>query len=148
MNDKNKSRLRMFALIVGGAVSGSMAGDFYQEHDKELVCTIDAHKRDGGGAELVMISRYKTLPFEGRVIASANFNTMRDNPDIPNTLTGYGAINYTSDEFRGAAMLGLVHFIKDEGKCTVQAVKPSGKVNMTGAMISMPYSEFHTYKFN
>ena len=148
MNDKNKSRLRIFALIVGGAVSGSMASDYYQEHDRELVCTIDAHKRDGGASELVMISRYKTLPFAGRVIASANFDMMRQNPDIPNTLTGYGAINYTSDEFRGAAMLGLVHFTKDEGKCTVQAVNPSGKVNKTGQMVEMRYSEFHTYQFN
>lgn len=73
---------------------------------------------------------------------------MRQNPDIPNTLTGYGAINYTSDEFRGAAMLGLVHFIKDEGKCAVQAVNPSGKVNKTGQMVEMRYSEFHTYQFN
>lgn len=148
MNDKNKSRLRMFALIVGGAVSGSMAGDYYLDHDRELVCTIDSHKRDGGAAELVMISRYKTLPFEGRVIASANFDMMRDNTEIPSTLTGYGAINYTSDEFRGAAMLGLVHFIKDEGKCTVQVIKASGKVNKTGEMVRMPYSEFRNYQFN
>ena len=53
MNDKYKSRLRKFALIVGGAVSGSMASDYYQEHDRELVCTIDAHKRDGGASELL-----------------------------------------------------------------------------------------------
>lgn len=148
MNITNKSRIRAFALIVGGAVSGSMAGDYYLEQDREVVCTIDSHKRDGGASELVMISRFKTLPFSGHVIASVNFDMMRDDPVIPNTLTGYGAINYASDEFRGAAMLGLVHFIQDEGKCTVQAVQPSGKVLKTGSMVSMPYSEFHQYKFN
>lgn len=117
-----KSPLSKFLI---SSLFSSVLTSYGMRHDKEIVTEVE---KVGKQEELVILSRHRFLPLPDQRLGGVWLNALREESyhGLEGIRSGYGYINYLSDEFKGAGFLAKYYVDEMDRKVTIKTVGADG----------------------